>query len=167
MTKQHRERDTARCTKTEKQGTRFHASEARVQQWSGQGTGQKPWSKHQSRGRPDQQHRKKEQTSVCEATLTDELNTQLKDQKQARLINVLMFSTRITKIWRCFVNRAASSHSPSQFGLTLTMANTLLFLFVISSEHSALDTACGASMSLILRLSLTTYDRYAKERSPI
>ena len=53
--------------------------------------------------------------------------------------------------------------SPSQFELTLTMANTLLSLFVISSEHSALDTACGASVSLILRLSLTTYDRYAKE----
>ena len=52
----------------------------------------------------------KEQTSVCEATLADVVNTQLKDQKQARLINVLMFSTRIT---RNFVIQAASSHPKS------------------------------------------------------
>ena len=31
------------------------------------------------------------------------------ESNQARLINVLMFSTRITKMWRCFVNQAASS----------------------------------------------------------
>ena len=34
---------------------------------------------------------------TCEATLTDEINTQLKNWKHAKLINVLMFSTASTK----------------------------------------------------------------------
>ena len=40
----------------------------------------------------NQQHKK-----TCEATLTDEINTQLKNWKHAKLINVLMFSTASTK----------------------------------------------------------------------
>ena len=64
--------------KQKKQWTQFHVSEARVQHWSRQA----------KKNRDQNTSLKKEQTSVCEATLTDVLNTQLKDHKQDRLVNV-------------------------------------------------------------------------------
>ena len=62
--------------------------------------------------------KKKAKTNTGEATLIDVLNTQLKDSTHAKLINELMCSTRITKMWRCFVFRfpVESTMACSLFG---------------------------------------------------
>ena len=69
--------------------------------------------------------KKKAKTSTGEATLIDVLNTQLKDSTHAKLINELMCSTRITKMWRCFVFRfpVESTMACSLFGKQNTGAS--------------------------------------------
>ena len=101
------------CTDKKKDNTRIQGSQARVQQprvlKPSQRCREKPktvtkkLSTSLARGL-NQQHTKKAHLR----SNSDVLNTQLKE-KNAKLINVLMFPTRITKMWRCFVNQAASS----------------------------------------------------------
>ena len=64
-------------------------------------------------------------------------NTQLKDQEQARLINVLMFPTRTTMMWRCFVNQAASSLNEWD-AFTMVTSHLLSFKATKSSSMTAL-----------------------------
>ena len=88
--------------------TSFHGSDTGVQHWSRQKVEQtRFWSKlstNLTRGWiTSTETTKREKTSTYEATLTNVLNTQVKDWGHAKLINVLMPPTRITKMWQCYI----------------------------------------------------------------
>ena len=138
MTKQHRERETARCTKHENKG---HGSTFLKHVFNtGREKGQAIHHDQNTSLAEELTNSTAYQRSVRKATLTDVLNTQPKDQKQARLINVLMFSTRITKMWRCFVNQAASSHSVTICSVFLL--TEIVFEFFFSSVIISARMVC-------------------------